>query len=260
VRALLEASGAAWPAPIEHFDRVTSTNDVARERARSGAPHFSVVLAGEQSAGRGRQGHTWISPAGNLFLSVLLRPGGALAEVGLVPLAAGVAAAEALEAFGVRVRLKWPNDLMAAGRKVGGLLAEAASGGEGVDTVVLGIGMNLALDPAQAPGGLRDTVTSVKAETGRDVSPPEAAAATLARVAVWYHALARGDAAAVLAAWRARSVPWWGRPVEVRAGQGLVRGIARGVDERGALLLDLEDGARAALLSGEARELRLAGE
>jgi biotin-(acetyl-CoA carboxylase) ligase len=82
----------------------------------------------------------------------------------------------------------------------------------------------------------------------------------LARVAVWYHALGQEGAATVLAAWRARSVPWWGRPVEVRSGQGLVRGVARGVDERGALLLDLEGGARAALLSGEARELRLAGE
>jgi BirA family biotin operon repressor/biotin-[acetyl-CoA-carboxylase] ligase len=260
VRTLLEAAGNAWPAPIEHFDLVTSTNDIARERARSGAPHLSVVLAGQQSAGRGRQGRVWISPAGNLFLSVLLRPPRPFADAGLIPLAAGVAAAEALEAFGVGARLKWPNDLVVAEKKIGGLLAEAASAGEGVESVVLGIGLNLSLAPADAPEALRDAVTSVKAETGRTITPEEAAAQALGRVAVWYHTLARDGAAAVLAAWRARSVPWWGRPVEVRAGQGVVRGVARGVDERGALLLDLEGGTRAVLLSGEARELRLAGE
>jgi BirA family biotin operon repressor/biotin-[acetyl-CoA-carboxylase] ligase len=257
---MLEARGTAWSAPIEYFDRVTSTNDVAKERARAGAAQFSVILAGDQSAGRGRQGREWVSPPGNLFLSVVLRPARRFADAGLIPLAAGVAASEALDAFGVRARLKWPNDLVVGQRKIGGLLAEASSGGEGIESVVLGIGLNLSLDPAHAPAGLRDIVTSVKAETRRTVSPEDAAAVTLARVAVWYHALAQEGAAAVLAAWRARSVPWWGRPVEVRSGRGLVRGVARGVDERGALLLDLEGGDRAALLSGEARELRLAGE
>jgi BirA family transcriptional regulator, biotin operon repressor / biotin---[acetyl-CoA-carboxylase] ligase len=260
VRALLQARGTAWPAPIEYFDGVTSTNDVARERAREGAAQFTVILAGDQSAGRGRQGREWISPPGNLFLSVLLRPADRFADAGLIPLAAGVAVSEALEAFGVRARLKWPNDLVVAEKKIGGLLAEASSVGAGVDSVVLGVGVNLSLDPAAAPAALRDLVTSVKAESGRVVAPEEAAAETLARVSVWYDALAREGAAAVLAAWRARSVPWWGRPVEVRSGQRLVRGVARGVDERGALILDLEGGTRAALLSGEARELRLAGD
>ena len=260
VRALLQERGEAWPAPIEYLDRVTSTNDVARERARAGAAPFSVVFSGEQTSGRGRQGHGWISPPGNLYLSVLLRPGGRVPQAGLVPLAAGVAIADALETFGVRARLKWPNDLVVRDKKIAGLLAEAASGGEGIETVVLGIGINLALDPADVPVSLRDAVTSVDLEIGRTVSTVEAAAETLARVAVWYHALAREGAATVLAAWRARSVPWWGRPVEVRTGPNLVRGVARGVDERGALLLDLEDGGRATLLSGEARELRLAGE
>lgn len=257
MRSLLQARGAAWPAPIEYLDTLTSTNDVLKERARAGAAAFSVVLAGRQTSGRGRQGREWVSPPGNLFLSLLLRPAGRVRHIGLIPLAAGVAVGEALEAFGVGARLKWPNDLVVGERKIAGLLAEAASGAEGVETVILGIGVNLALDPANVPAALRDTLTSVKAETGRTVSPAAAAAETLARVAVWYHALARVGPAPTLAAWRARSVPWWGRPVEVRTGERTVRGVARGLDERGALILDLEDGSRAALLSGEARELRL---
>ena len=261
MRTLLRQGGAEWPGPVEHFESVGSTNEIAKERAREGAPAFAVVLASQQTAGRGRQGHAWISPRGNLYLSVLLRPAGRLPQAGLIPLAAGVAVAEALDSFGVRARLKWPNDVVVGEKKIAGLLAEAASGGgEGIDSVVLGIGINLALDPDDVPSALREAVTSVSLESRRTVSLAEAAAETLARVAVWYHALAREGAAAVLAAWRARSVPWWGRPVEVRAGQGLVRGVARGIDERGALLLDLEGGTRAALLSGEARELRLAGE
>jgi BirA family transcriptional regulator, biotin operon repressor / biotin---[acetyl-CoA-carboxylase] ligase len=260
VGALLQARGQAWPAPIEYLERVTSTSDVARDRARAGAPAWSVFLAGAQSAGRGRQGHGWISPPGNLFLSVLLRPEGGGAQAGLIPLAAGVAVSEALETFGVRARLKWPNDLMVGDRKIAGLLAEAASGAEGIESVILGVGINLTLDPADAPPWIRQALTSVSLESRRTVSPAEAAAETLARMAVWYHALAREGAATVLAAWRARSVPWWGRPIEVRSAQGVVRGVARGVDERGALLIDLPGGTRAALLSGEARELRLAGE
>ena len=260
MRGLLQDRGDAWPAPIEYLDSVTSTSDVAKERGRAGAPAFSVILSGEQTAGRGREGHGWISPRGNLFLSVLLRPAARVPHAGLIPLAAGVAVAEALASFGVRAQLKWPNDLVVGERKIAGLLAEAASGSEGIETVVLGIGINLSLDPAEVPATIRDAVTSVSLESRRSVPLAEAAAETLARVAVWYHALAREGAATVLAAWRARSVPWWGRPVEVRAGPSLIRGVARGVDERGALLLDLEDGTRAALLSGEARELRLAGE
>ena len=260
MRALLRQGGAEWPAPVEHFNSVGSTNEVAKERARDGAPAFSVIMAAQQTAGRGRQGHAWISPPGNLFLSVVLRPAGALAHAGLIPLAAGVAVAEVLASFGVRARLKWPNDLVVGEKKIAGLLAESSSGSEGIETVVLGIGINLTLDPDDVPATLRDAVTSVGLESRRTVPFAEAAAETLARVAVWYHALAREGAATVLAAWRARSVPWWGRPVEVRAGSSLIRGVARGVDERGALLLDLESGARAALLSGEARELRLAGE
>jgi len=260
VRALLAARGEPWPAPIEYLDSTTSTNDVMRERARAGAPAFAAVLAGEQTAGRGRQGHDWISPRGNVFLSVLLRPAGLLPQAGLIPLAVGVAVSEALETFGVRARLKWPNDLVVKDRKIAGLLAEGVSGGAGVESVVVGVGINLALDPATLPASLRESATSVNQESRRTVSAPEAAAETLARVAVWYHALAREGAATVLAAWRARSVSWWGRPVEVKAGDGIVRGVARGVDERGALLLELENGAPVALLSGEARELRLAAD
>ena len=259
VRSLLRARGRESPAPIQWLEAVGSTNDVMKERARAGAPAWSAVVAARQSAGRGRQGRAWLSSEGNLFLSVLLRPALALAldRAGMLPLAAGVAAAEAAGEWGVDARLKWPNDLLVAGRKLGGVLAEATAGREGLETVVVGIGMNMGLDPAAAPPALQGAITSVRAETGRDPGIAVAAAAVLDRLAVWYDALARDGPPAVLMAWRARSVPWWGRAVEARCGDAVLRGVARGLDGRGALILDLADGSQRAVLSGEVRELRL---
>jgi BirA family biotin operon repressor/biotin-[acetyl-CoA-carboxylase] ligase len=257
VRRLLRARGRGWPAPVRWLESVGSTNDFLKERAREGAPEWSAVVAECQTRGRGRGGRAWLSPAGNLFLSVLLRPRLPPESAGVLPLVVGVAAAEAAGEWGVDVRLKWPNDLLARDRKLGGILVEASAGTEGLETVVVGIGVNLALDPAVAPPALHATLTSVKAESGRDPGVAAAAAAVLDRLAVWYDALARDGPPSALAAWRARSVPWWGRAVEARSGDVVLRGVARGLDGRGALILDLDDGSRRAVLSGEVRELRL---
>jgi BirA family biotin operon repressor/biotin-[acetyl-CoA-carboxylase] ligase len=240
---------------IERLGSVTSTNDVARERAREGAPEWSVVLADSQTAGRGRQGNVWISPPGNLCMSVLLRP--ALEAVGLLPLMGGVAVAEAASQWGVTAQLKWPNDAVVGERKLAGILAEAASSGGQVESVVLGIGVNLQLDPAEAPAELRATLTSVKRETGRSISPAEAADAVLGRLAVWYHALAREGPPPLLEAWRRRSVPWWGRRVEVFSAETRVAGTALDIDAAGRLVLAGDNGERFVVVSGEARELRL---
>src|SRR5687767_3265693 len=105
LRVRLEERGRRWPAPIEHLPVVGSTNDWLKERARAGAPEWSAILADLQTAGRGRQGRQWHSPAGNLFLSVLLRPALGFERAALIPLAAGVAAAESLEEWGVAARL-----------------------------------------------------------------------------------------------------------------------------------------------------------
>lgn len=249
---LLAARGAAWPAPIEHLAEVGSTSDALKARARQGAPEWSVVVADRQSAGRGRLGHEWGSPPGNLFLSVLLRP--RFAAVTLVPLTAGLAVAEALPELDTR--LKWPNDVLVNGRKLAGILAEAQSGAAGMESMVVGIGVNVGLMAEDLPTPLRATATSWRMETGAPRDPLEVAAAVLARLRVWYHALAGGDAAAVVAAWRGRSVPWWGREVRARSGDQDLRGIARGISAAGALLIEAPDGALREVLAGEVHEIR----
>lgn len=259
IHALLATRGAAWPGNIESFEVLPSTNDRAKELARSGAAEWTVVVATHQTAGRGRQGSVWQSPPGNLALTVLLRPSLPPPQAGLIPLAAGVAVRDALGEVGVEAALKWPNDVLAAGRKIAGILTEAAWGSEGMEAVALGIGVNLDLVREELPSELRESTTSIAATIGQAPDLARVAAAVLAHVSVWYHALAREGPFPVIEAWRARSAPWWGRRVEVRLDGRALRGIAVGIDERGALLLDEPGRGLVTLHSGEMRELRLEG-
>ena len=161
-----ELAGTVYAGKL-HFAPVTgSTNTDAMAAARNGAPHGSVFFADEQRAGRGRGDHTWESAAGEgLYVSVLLRPDLSPAYLPLAPLAAGLAAADAIRAAtGLDVDLRWPNDLLIGPRKTGGILVEAQSESSGVAFVVVGIGINVhqrSFDP-----GLATPATSLDLESG----------------------------------------------------------------------------------------------
>ncbi|HVO09977.1 MAG TPA: biotin--[acetyl-CoA-carboxylase] ligase [Vicinamibacteria bacterium] len=241
----LTARGAEPPPRLEWHARLVSTNDRVKELAREGARDGVAVLADEQTGGRGREGRSWSSPPGGLYLSVLRRPGeGAL---GLLPLAAGLAVADAVAGeAGIAAELKWPNDVVVGGRKLAGVLSEASTGAGGLEWVVVGIGVNVA---AVLPDELRATATSL--EELLPAGPPAAAslaAAVIVRLRVWYDALA--TPAAVVQAWRRRALPWWGETVEVRTGAGTLRGRLLEVDDEGALVLSVAGGPRR-VLSGE---------
>ena len=211
----LEGRGAPWPAPVEWHEVVVSTNDVARERARAGGPEWTVVLADRQTGGRGRQGRSWASPPGGLYLSLVLRP--RTDAVALLPLAAGVAVAEVATEHGVRAELKWPNDVLVHGRKLAGILAEASSSTGGVEWVVLGIGMNVTLDVTTLGPPATDVATSFQLETGTAPGIEEVAAGVLSRLSVWYDALGSRPAS-VVEAWREHAIQWWGAPIQVKTG------------------------------------------
>jgi len=253
LRAALAAEGLAWPEPVEWHASPGSTNDVLRERARDGAPAWTAIGADRQTAGRGRQGRAWLSETGNLYLSVLLRPAAEEAAcVSLLPLVAGLAVAEAASRWGVAAQLKWPNDVLAGGRKLAGILAEGTSSGSTLDHVVLGIGVNLTAAPAE----LQSVATSVRELCGAAPSPPAAGAAVLGALRRLWKELMGGSPAVIVTRWRTRSVDWWGREVEVASGAGRVVGRAVGLDADGALLLATGSGTMR-VLSGEARALQL---
>lgn len=256
MHALLAGMGEApWPAAIEHMVVAPSTNDVLKERARGGAREWSVLMADVQTAGRGRHGHAWRSAAGNLHLSVLVRPRASAGEWGRLPLLAGLAVAEAIAAAGMEAALKWPNDVIVGGRKVAGVLVESVSAGGSLEAAVIGVGVNVASVPEGLEGEARAGAACL-AEFGGTCDADAAAAAVLSRIRVWYHRLAAGGGGEMIAAWRSRAVPWWGREVEARCGDEVLRGRAVDVDETGALVLTRDDGTRMLVFAGEVREVR----
>ncbi|HTT94492.1 MAG TPA: biotin--[acetyl-CoA-carboxylase] ligase [Solirubrobacterales bacterium] len=254
--------GSGFGSPHRHFARVGSTNTVARELAAAGAPRGTVVTAGEQTAGRGRQGRSWTAPPGSALLySTILRP--LEPRHSVLPLAVSLAVCEAAEQLrpGIRCQVKWPNDIHLDGRKLAGILIEARPQD---GWAVIGVGLNLTIAPAAFPPDLRDRATSLypSPATSRPPGPheredemragwaSEASASLNARASA-----ALGEALTcwvdspeekILSAWRNRDA-LRGREVAWESGAG----VADGIDERGYLLVRLADGDRVALGAGD---------
>jgi BirA family biotin operon repressor/biotin-[acetyl-CoA-carboxylase] ligase len=243
-----------------HLETTGSTNDDAMRLAAQGADHGTLIVADAQTAGRGRLGRSWLSPAGaGLYASLVMRPtprpttGASLVE-GLLTLAGGVALAEGIRAAtGLAVELKWPNDLMAPGlrRKLGGILTEASSEGNTLAFVVLGFGINLrgTLDRE-----LADRATSLEAELGKPVDRGMVLVECLAALASRVRDLAEGRAAEVRARWHRLAPSARGRAVEWSVGAGRRRGVAEGIDDSGALLVRVGPSLER-IVSGEVRWL-----
>lgn len=232
------------------LDLTDSTQSELKRRAVAGAPEGTVVTAGHQSAGRGQRGHDWWdAPGQSLLCSVLLRPDCPPATAPQLSLVGGLAVAEALAASaGVSLRIRWPNDLLVDGRKVCGILAEAASDGGRVHHVILGIGVNL--HQSAFPGWLADRATSLRLLTGRAPEAPALLAVILDRLGARYAAWQSGRFAAVRAAWLAHSMlP--GQAVRLPDG-GL--GRAEDVGPDGVLLARAGDGRLVRIVSGAAVE------
>jgi BirA family transcriptional regulator, biotin operon repressor / biotin---[acetyl-CoA-carboxylase] ligase len=223
---------------IVFLARTPSTNDVASALAASGNHEGAIVIADAQTAGRGRRGHLWVSPPGSgLYVSVVLTPTRARAggdkAMTLVTLAAGVALAQGIEAAtGLRVDLKWPNDLYVARRKLGGLLAEGVS-----DAVVVGYGINVGA--SAFPPDLAGRATSIESELGRPVDRAHVLAETLASLAGQYDDLLDARFDAILDEWRGRAPGGCGARVSWTTPSGTQNGVTAGIDDRGALLVNV---------------------
>lgn len=185
-------------------DRLDSTNRRLVELGRAGAAHGTILIARDQTAGRGKGERGWFSTAdGSLCLSVLVRTGRGLREAAQLPLLAAVALREAiLAATGVEAGVKWPNDLLAGGRKICGILAEAACDGEGdLDFVVIGMGLNLAIPDAAFPAELRDRAVSLATLAGRPVDRGAFVATFAAVLDRWVGLWERHGLSAFAATW-----------------------------------------------------------
>jgi len=231
---------------VVYYPRLSSTMDAARREAKNGAAAGTVVLAGEQTEGRGRVGRTWLAPQGNIALSVILRP-----EVSGLPyliMVASLAVAGAIEAVaGIKTQIKWPNDVLVKGKKVGGILIENEVKGDRVDYAVIGIGINVALNPSEEPS-IQFVATSLNAEAGREVPRVDVVRHLLTEMERLYRLLTDGEV--IYRAWRERLVTL-GKNITVKFGDSTLQGIAESVDKDGALVLRREDGSLMRIVAGD---------
>jgi BirA family transcriptional regulator, biotin operon repressor / biotin---[acetyl-CoA-carboxylase] ligase len=228
------------------LERVGSTNDEAKTLARSGAADGVLVWAKQQTAGRGRRGRPWVSPPGNLYVSLIVRPNGCTpaqaAQLGFVAaLGLGDAILElAGPALRLPLRYKWPNDLLVGGRKVAGILLESeTSGGDGVDFVVIGVGVNL----ASAPQETEFPATSLAEQGAGEIAPAMLLHAFVEHFDAWAARWRGGGFAPLRAAWLRRA-SGIGEEVRVRLDRATLFGRFLDLDADGALLLDAADGRR----------------
>ncbi len=234
-----------------------STNRVALEMAENGAKHGTVVVADAQTAGRGRMGRRWVSPAGkNLYVSLLLRPSVPTVDAPRLALVAGIALADAVEAMGVPASLKWPNDLYCGGRKAAGILAEMASDPDGVRHVVIGVGLNVNMVETDFPPDLRGTATSLRICAGRVFRRVDVLARLLDAFGTRYAEFIGGGFASLRDGWDRRDL-LRGRRILLRRQGGEEWGTADGLDTVGALRF-LPDGGPAfeSVHSGEILDFR----
>jgi BirA family biotin operon repressor/biotin-[acetyl-CoA-carboxylase] ligase len=231
---------------LEYRAALGSTQDLARELAQAGAPDGTVVLAGRQTAGRGRLGRSWISPRGGLYFTVVVRP--PAEQLKSLVIIAALAVARAIEGLpGLQTSLKWPNDVLVAGRKICGILSESELVGDSVSYALVGIGVNVNADMAAYPESA-PLATSVMTELGREVSREPLAAAILNEFETLYLAAKAGQP--IQQEWRAR-LGMLGKEVRVTFGEQVEEGLAEDVDRDGSLILRRYDGSRVTIAAGD---------
>lgn len=233
---------------IRWHDTLPSTNDLAASLAEIQVPEGTVIVAEEQTAGRGRLGRPWASPRGGIWLSVILRPQLPLPQAPLIGLAAATAVARAIRATtGLLARVKWPNDVLVEGRKVVGVLVEA---GPGAEWVIVGIGINANVPRAALPEGTGYPATSLEEVLGHPVDRGILVRALLRELERKYEALGAGGALPIVRTWR-EMADTLGRVVRAETGGAVLEGVAEDIDDSGALLVRGRDGTVHRVIAGE---------
>ncbi|HKS39561.1 MAG TPA: biotin--[acetyl-CoA-carboxylase] ligase [Blastocatellia bacterium] len=237
---------------VLRFESLPSTNDLAREMAQSGEGEGLVILARQQTAGRGRQGRSWSSPPGEgLYVSLVLRPDITPLNSPVITLAAAVAVAETLEQdYRISSDIKWPNDVLARGRKICGILVESAIEANKLLYAIMGIGVNLG--QREFPAELKETATSLLIESEQLVTPDEFLKPLLERLEYWYRQ-ATAQPPEVIARWEAMSSYARNCVVRVESSDSIIEGTTRGLTAKGALVIEMAGGERREIVSGEVK-------
>jgi len=237
---------------VIYYDTVASTNDVAKKLAAEGCPEGTVVVAEEQTEGRGRLGRKWFSPRGkNVMFSVLLNPTVNLVQLPQLTMLAAVAVAGAVCALtGLKAGIKWPNDLLLNEKKVCGILSEMYAEVNRVNYLVIGVGMNVNVDEEEFPPDIGTTATSLKIAAGEKINRAGLLQEILRQLERYYLDWQQHGFAPVLEEWKKSSINL-GRRVRVISSGEVWEGICEDVDSDGALLLRLPGGSVKRFVAGE---------
>ncbi|PYU86322.1 MAG: biotin--[acetyl-CoA-carboxylase] ligase [Acidobacteria bacterium] len=248
--------GSLFGKRIFHFFRTDSTNRVALELGHAGEPEGAVVLAEEQTAGRGRGGRAWHSErATGIYVTLLLRPKLAPVQAPLLTMMAGLSAHSAVQALtGLEVDLKWPNDLLVRGRKLGGILTEMHAEPGQIRFVIVGIGLNV--NQEKFPGELANLATSLRAETGKPQSRMELLVRLLHEFESDYNRFLREGVATVVARFESVSSYARGKRVRVTNGTESYVGTTAGLGPEGLLQVERDGGQLMTVIAGDVAEAR----
>jgi BirA family biotin operon repressor/biotin-[acetyl-CoA-carboxylase] ligase len=256
---------------IIYFKHIDSTNTVAMELAEKGFQEGDVLIADKQTQGKGRLGRKWLSPAGkNLYMSIILKPHILPADAAFLTLMSAVACASALRSLtSVPVSIKWPNDLMASDKKLGGILTEIKANMDRIIHAVIGIGININLDAEDMPDDIKDIATSIKIEQGSpknrrffgaekssDFSRTLIAVEILKELDRWYNILLNKGKNTIKNEWLKLSSTI-NRSVKVTVMDAIFKGTARGIDDNGMLILQLSDNSLKKISAGDVTHLFL---
>jgi BirA family biotin operon repressor/biotin-[acetyl-CoA-carboxylase] ligase len=236
---------------IKYFDETSSTNDIAKELARKGAPEGVLVLAETQTSGRGRLGRIWQSPPGGIWLSLILRPKLAPQDAAKLTFIGAIAVATAIRNLGLDAKIKWPNDVLVNSRKVCGILTEMEAEMDVLHYVVVGIGINANFDRNSLPEDIQQTATTLKSELNRTISRNEFISQLLNEFELSYLLFLKKGFPPILDEWKKLSCIL-GEAVHVYMDDKIIDGTVIDVDQAsGALILKLDNGSIEKVFSGD---------
>jgi len=244
-------SQSLFASNIIFHETVDSTNTLLKDLAARGAAEGTIVIAEEQTAGRGRMGRAWLSPGhANLYLSLLLRPSMQADQVFVLTMVMALATIDGVEAVsGLGPRIKWPNDLYVRGRKLGGILTEFSVKDRAVEYVILGLGLNVNWNPGEEQG-ISYPATSILEETGNKISRNELLVEILRSFEDCYGRVLDENIAEFYDKWNEQSM-LLGKPVEIKTTDGSLFGRALRIDRKGALVIEDDNGREQTILSGD---------
>ena len=236
---------------IHFYQEVTSTNDIAKKFVDNDAPEGTVIIAEQQTAGRSRSKNDWASPEGGIWMTLILKPEVTLLEASKLTIVTGVSIAKTLhDKFNLDAGIKWPNDIMIGNKKICGILTEAVTDYDDLKAVLIGVGIDVNINQSDLPDDLQDITTTISEETSEEIKRAEIMKVFFSIFEELYEEFKNGQFKHIIGEWRRLSSTTGNRVKVYKDGKAMLAD-AVGIDNQGALIVELDDGSLEKIISGE---------